>query len=113
MKAWSRPEGVKIKVLWNGEIVSIQPRIRLTRSFDQRSHNYSGFTLTLEGTVDGEERAFTVGIGKETQAKHQFKAWDVASGKSEQVQDPKTEVSEYYKTSEVKILERSTQQEDP
>jgi hypothetical protein len=113
MKAWSRPEGAKIKVLWNGKIISIQPRIRLTRSFDQRSHNYLGFTLIIEGTVGGEARAFTVGIGKEAQAKHQFKAGDVASGKSEQVQDPKTEVSEYYKTSELKILERGTQQKGP
>ncbi len=113
MKAWSRPEGGKARVLWNGKIISIQPRIRLTRSFDQRSHNYLGFTLTIEGTVDGEERAFTVGIGKEAQAKHQFKAGDVVSGKSERVQDPRTEVSEYYKTSELKILGRSTQQEGP
>ncbi len=112
MKAWNRPEGVKAKVLWNGKIISIQPRIRLTRSYDQRSHNYLGFTLTIEGTFDGEERAFMVAIGKEAQARHQFKAGDVASGKSEQVQDPKTEVSEYYKTSELKIVERSTQQED-
>ena len=113
MKPWSRPEGVKDKVPWNGKIISIQPRIRLTRSYDQRSHNYLGFTLTIEGTADGEGRAFTVGIGKEAQAKHQFKAGDVASGKSEQIQDPKAEVSEYYKTSELKILERGAQQEEP
>jgi len=69
MNAWSRPEGVRAKVLWNGKLISIQPRIRLTRSFDQRSHNYLGFTLTIEGIVNGEERTFTVGIGKEAQAK--------------------------------------------
>ena len=113
MKAWSRSEGVKAKVLWNGKIISIQPRIRLTRSFDQRSHNYLGFTLTIEGTVKGEERTFTVGIGKEAQVKHQFKAGDVACGKSEQVQDAKTELSEYYKTSGLKLLERGTQQKGP
>ncbi len=105
--------GSQDKIFWRGKVISIQPRIRLTLSFDQRSRNYLGFTLTIEGTVDGEERAFTVGIGKEAQAKHQFKAGDVTSGKSEQVHDPKTEVSEYYKTSELKVVERGTQQEEP
>ena len=70
-----------------------------------------GFTLAIEGVVGGEERTFTVGIGKEAQAKHQFEAGEVVSGKSEEVQDPKSEVSEYYKTSELKIVEGSTQQE--
>ena len=111
MKLWNRPEGGKVP--WSGKIISIQPRIRLTRSFDQRSHTYLGFTLAIEGVVGGDERTITVGIGKEAQAKHQFKAGDVASGKSEQVQDPKTEVSEYYKTSELKIVERGTQRGDP
>ena len=113
MKAWSRPEGVKAKVIWNGKIISVQPRIRLTRSFDQRSHNYLGFTLAIEGAVNAEERTFTVGIGKEAQAKHQFRAGDIVSGKSEHVRDPKTEVSEYYKTSGIKIVDRSIQQEEP
>jgi hypothetical protein len=112
MKAWNRPEEAKAKFPWAGKIISIQPRIRLTRSFDQRSHNYLGFTLTIEATVGVEERTFTVGIGKEAQAKHQFRAGNIVSGKSKQVQDPKNEVSEYYKTSELKMVERSTQQGD-
>ena len=28
------------KVEWMGQVMSVQPRIRLTRSFDQRSHTY-------------------------------------------------------------------------
>jgi hypothetical protein len=109
METWNRPEGGKVS--WSGKIISIQPRIRLTRSFDQRSHSYLGFTLAIEGVLGGEERTFTVGIGKEAQAKHQFKAGEVMSGKSEEVRDPRGEVSEYYKTSELKIGERGTQQE--
>jgi hypothetical protein len=109
MKLWNRPEGGKVP--WSGKIISIQPRIRLTRSFDQRSHTYLGFTLAIEGVVGGDERTFTVEIGKETQARHQFKARDVVSKKSEGVRDPRGEVSEYYKTSELRVLEKGTVQE--
>jgi hypothetical protein len=28
------------KLSWQGKVVSVQPRIRLTRSFDERSHAY-------------------------------------------------------------------------
>jgi hypothetical protein len=33
------------KIAWQGVLLSVQPRIRLTRSFDQRSHNYLGYAL--------------------------------------------------------------------
>jgi hypothetical protein len=35
------------KVAWQGVIISVQPRIHLLRSFDQRQHNYLGFILRL------------------------------------------------------------------
>ena len=87
---------------WSGKILSIQPRIRLTRSFDQRSHNYLGYTLTDSRQLEGKNGTFAIGIGKDAQAKHRFQAGDVVSGKSEEVQDPRSELSEYYKTSELK-----------
>lgn len=110
METANRFEGEKVKVSWSGKIISVQPRIRLTRSFDQRSHNYLGYNLTIQGSVDGEERAFTVGIGMEAQAKHQFEVGQVVSGKSEKVLDSKSEVSEYYKASELKVVEKGTKQ---
>jgi hypothetical protein len=106
MKTWDHLAGDRAKVYWNGRIISIQPRIRLTRSFDQRSHNYLGYILLIEGTIGGEQRSFAIGIGKEAQAKHQLKVGDVVSGKSEEVPDPRSEVPEYYKTSELRVLER-------
>jgi hypothetical protein len=30
-------------VSWQGAILGIQPRIRLTRSFDERAHTYLGY----------------------------------------------------------------------
>ena len=32
--------GTMDKIAWSGRIVSVQPRIRLTRSFDERYHGY-------------------------------------------------------------------------
>ena len=33
------------KLAWKGKVVSVQPRIRLLRSFDQRNHNYLGSSV--------------------------------------------------------------------
>ena len=37
------------QIPWNGELISVQPRIRLGRSFDQRSHTYLGYALRVRG----------------------------------------------------------------
>ena len=105
-----RPPGSdKEKLHWSGKVISIQPRIRLIRSFDQRSHVYLGYTLQVYGIVGGEERTFDIGIGKGAHAKHQFRIGDVISGKSEVVSNPRTEIVEYYKTSELKVFERAAE----
>jgi hypothetical protein len=52
------------KLSWEGKIVSIQPRIRLLRSFDQRNHSYLGYALRVNGMIGDEQGEFLVGIGK-------------------------------------------------
>jgi len=42
----------------------VQPRIRLGRSFDQRSHTYPGYVLRVRGNIGSEVREFLVGVGK-------------------------------------------------
>ena len=107
------PLGIdKEKVLWSGKVISIQPRIRLTRSFDQRSHSYLGYVLQVHGRVREAEGTFVIGIGKGGQAKHQFRAGDSVSGKSEVVPDTRTEVAEYYKTSELRLIKRDAESAD-
>ena len=96
----------KDKILWSGKVISVQPRIRLLRSFDERSHSYLGYVLQVHGMVGGEERTLAIGIGKGAQAKHQFRAGDFVNGKSETVPDARTEVAEYYKTSGLRLIER-------
>jgi len=59
------------KIAWSGRILSVQPRIRLTRSFDESSHTYLGYRLLIEGVVEGESCQFSIGIGEVAQQKHQ------------------------------------------
>ena len=52
------------KIPWSGTIISVQPRIRLWRSFDQRGHSYLGYSLIIDGRIGDEQRQFSVGLGK-------------------------------------------------
>jgi hypothetical protein len=106
------------KLTFNGTIISIQPRIRLIRSFDETSHSYLGFAIKLEGKVDHqldtiepvatEKSIFSVGIGKAAHAKHQFKVNDVISGECLPVPDPDLEPVEYYKVSKLNVISQGT-----
>jgi hypothetical protein len=95
------------KISWQGKITSIQPRIRLMRSFDERSHTYLGYNLQLEGVIGDEKKMFIIALGKGAHAKHQFRIGDTVSGMSLPVSDSRTETAEYYKTSRLKVIKRS------
>ncbi|MFW6136094.1 MAG: hypothetical protein ACOC7N_04660 [Chloroflexota bacterium] len=94
------------KVAWSGRVVSVQPRIRLGRSFDERYHTYLGFCLVLEGKVGGESRQFSVGLGKVTQEKYEFRVGDEVRGTSVPVADPRKEPVELYRASKLQVGER-------
>jgi hypothetical protein len=85
----------------------VQPRIRLTRSFDQRHHSYLGYVLVVRGAVAGEAREFTIGIGKSAQVKHAFRAGDEVSGQALAVANPEMEPVAFYKVSALKVLARA------
>ena len=95
------------KSTFTGEITSIQPRVRLTRSFDEASHTYLGYALKIAGTIDNQEtissnqNIFSIGIGKAAQAKFNFKVNDVISGACLPVPDPDMEPVDYYKVSKL------------
>ena len=91
------------KAPWSGRVVSVQPRIRLTRSFDERSHSYLGFCLVIEGIIRDEPREFSVGIGKVTQQKHQLRFGDKISGESLPVADAQKEPVGFYRTSKLTV----------
>ncbi len=92
------------KTPWRGTVTSVQPLIRLLRSFDECSHSYLGYVLRLDGEVGGERRDFTVAIGKATHVKHEFQVGFEVSGEAMPVRDPRTEPAEMYKASRLKIL---------
>ncbi len=93
-----------MKYIFNGIIQSVQPRIRLTRSFDESSHNYLGYAIIIRGSIDDAEREFSVGIGKAAQEKHQFMSGDEVSGEGVPVADERLEPVELYKVSKLKKL---------
>jgi len=92
------------KVEWSGEVVSVQPRIRLLRSFDERTHSYLGYVLGIEGRCGEQTGAFAVAIGKGAQAKHQFRVGMRVSGVAVAVPDPRMETAGYYKASRLNLL---------
>lgn len=100
------------KVDWQGRVVSIQPRIRLTRSFDERGHSYLGYSLVLDGVIAGERREFSVGIGKAAQGKHAFRVGDEVSGRGVPVADDRREPVELYRASKLKVLERAEEHDE-
>jgi len=108
----SRSKGVE-KTPWHGELTSVQPRIRLGRSFDQRSHTYLGYALRVCGNVGAEAREFLVGIEEGAHAKHPLRVGDTVSGEALPVGDPRLETVEFYKVSNLKVTVRAVQEEPP
>lgn len=92
------------KISWSGRIVSVQPRIRLLRSFDERQHDYLGYVLGCEGVVGQETGHFLIAIGTGAQEKHTFQVGMEVSGESTPVDDPRLETATYYKTSSLKVV---------
>jgi hypothetical protein len=91
------------KVTWSGRIVSVQPRIRLIRSFDQRYHNYLGYVLALDGVAADQQGEFKVAVGKITHEKHGFRVGMILQGQAVPISDPRLETAEYYKASKIRI----------
>ncbi|HIE54678.1 MAG TPA: hypothetical protein EYP90_05790 [Chromatiaceae bacterium] len=99
------------KLEWEGTVIGVQPRIRLTRSFDERYHTYLGYSLRIRGQIDGEPGEFLIGIGKAAQTKHQFRVGDTVSGRSVPAANPKLEPADYYKTAALKLSKRTSDSE--
>ena len=92
------------KVSWSGRVAAVQPRIRLTRSFDERSHSYLGYVLRIDGTCAGEAGEFLIAVGEGAHAKHRFQTGMELAGTSVPVEDPRKETAALYKTSGLKVV---------
>jgi hypothetical protein len=91
------------KLPWSGNLIAIQPRIRLLRSFDQRQHSYLGYVLRIDGTCGDETGEFLVAVGKGAHRKYKFQRGMTLSGLSVPVNEPRMEVSKFYKTSKMRV----------
>jgi hypothetical protein len=98
------------KVQWEGKVLSVQPRIRLGRSFDERYHSYLGYVLRLRGTFAEEERELTVAMGKGAHEKHRFRTGDHLAGRGLPVEDSRKETADLYRISGLKILTRGEEE---
>jgi len=101
------------KLTRQDRVVYVQPRIRLLRSFDQRSHSYLGYVLQIDGVIGGEARTFTVGIRETGQEKHGFRNGDQVSGVCLPAAEPNREPAELYKVSRLKLLSRGSVPHQP
>ncbi len=100
------------KVAWSGHVIAVQPRIRLTRSFDERSHIYLGYVLCIDGTCGGQAGEFLIAVGEAAHEKHRFQTGIELSGCSVPVEDPRKETAALYKTSGLKVV-RNAKGETP
>lgn len=100
----SRSTTKTAKIEWSGRIQAVQPRIRLMRSFDERSHSYLGYVLRFEGTIDDEPGESIIALGKAAQAKHRFRVGMEVSGLADPVPDTRLETAGFYKASGLKII---------
>jgi len=87
-------------------VLAVHARIRLTRSFDQRSHSYLGYTLRVQGVLGDETREFLVAIGKAAHEKHGFRIGDLVQGAGVPVADPRTETADIYRVSGIRLVTR-------
>jgi hypothetical protein len=94
------------KLIFQGTVVGVQPRVRLTRSFDQRSTQMLGYVLHLEGEIDGQADRFSIGVGPSHQAKHGFQVGTQVQGLCLPPRNPAEEPADYYQVSKLKVLAR-------
>jgi hypothetical protein len=97
------------KVVWQGVVLGVQPRIRLTRSFDERQHSYLGFLLVVRGEVNGTARDFRVGVGRVAHEKHRFRAGDRLSGTAVAASTAKSEVADLHRAAAFKFEQRGAE----
>jgi hypothetical protein len=90
------------KVVVEGNIVAVQPRIRLLRSFDQRQHNYPGYALLVARIPESDKAPVWIGVGPAAHAKFGFCAGGSFSAEVELVANPDLEAVDYYKAAKIR-----------
>jgi hypothetical protein len=103
------------KANFAGTVTAVKARIRLLRSFDQISHAYQGYTLVLDGTLDGVVAVpdeLRVAVGPKIHEKHRFRIGDQLTGLAVPVPHPREEWATHYKVSGLRSLGRGPTEQD-
>lgn len=96
------------KVSFAGGVTSIQPRIRLLRSFDERTHTYLGYVVRVREGTRGRDEDLLVAIGAGAQEEHRLRVGDRIAGVGVPVEHPALEIAHLYKVSALRVLERGS-----
>lgn len=88
---------------FTGTIIGVQPRIFLSRSFDERYHSYLGHLLIIDGALDDVHKHFTLGVGPKAHEKFKFLKGQTISGRCQPAENPETEPADYYKVIQIKV----------
>ena len=108
----SRSSNSPPAVEFTGTVIAVKGRIRLLRSYDELSHHYLGYTLVIDGEIDGEESSeIRVAVGKAAHHKHQFRIGDEIAGRTHPVAKPRSEWAQFYKTSGIRFARRGPESE--
>ena len=100
------------KVQFAGTVTAVKARIRLLRSFDEISHSYQGYTLVLEGTVDGvAQEKLRIAVGPKTHEKHHFRIGDSVMGLAAPVSDTRREWATHYRVSGLRVASRGPEEQ--
>jgi len=90
---------------WSGTVLGIQPRVAMTRSFDQRSQEYGGYVLRVAGTLAHAQRTVVVAITEHAQAEHELRAGDVVAGEGEPA-DSRVEIANLVQVGRLTLVSR-------
>ncbi len=111
----------QVKVVWEGEVVSVQPRSTVWRYLvDNRTHREVGYNVFVRGEAHvsgtsaafkfsgrgGEAYDFCVAVSEKQQEKLRFRIGDKASGTAWTPLYPKCEFADLYRAGALKAIER-------
>ena len=116
----------QLKVTWEGEVVSVQPRTSVWRYvLDNRTHREGGYNVFIKGVVHaldtdadgpafessgrgGKQYDFCVAISEKQQVKVSFQIGDHAKGTAWTPLYPKDEFADLYRAGSLKVVCRPT-----
>ena len=101
------------KIVWQGTIVSIQPRTTVWRyRVDNRTHRHIGYNIFLNGEAEGVKKRFVVAISEKQQQTVGFRIGDEVKGTAWTKKRPEWEYADYYRAGGLKRIKPNDEPAD-